>query len=227
MLSLTESENKRKLETGDSDDFGLEKKRQTLAPTPALEPMTITMDCPAASVGAIIGKKGANVHEIMKRSSCKIVIDQSDQRDGAPKRVNLTGPPDKLAIAMALVSLIIKDGANALFGGTDTDDSGLPRAIPLQSESRCPKSKVGEVIGQRGVTIAEIMRRTGCRIHIIQEPPADGNILEREVIYNGSVEQMNEAKVLVQSIINEGASILGMIAGSSSSNGSAAAYTPT
>jgi polyribonucleotide nucleotidyltransferase len=227
MLSVIESENKRKLEIGDSDDFGLEKKRQTLAPTPALESLTITMDCPAASVGAIIGKKGANVHEIMKRSSCKIVIDQSDQRDGAPKRVNLTGPPDKLAIGMALVSLIIKDGANALIGGQDTDDTGAPRAIPLQSESRCPKSKVGEVIGQRGVTIAEIMRRTGCRIHIIQDPPSDGNVLEREVIYSGSEEQMNEAKVLVQSIINEGASILGIIAGSSSNGGQGAAYTPT
>jgi transcription antitermination factor NusA-like protein len=207
LFKMDDSENKRKLE--ESDDFGIEKKRQAMEKvTPVLAPITVSMDCPAASVGSIIGKKGANVHEIMKRSGCKIVIDQSDQRDGVPKRVNLTGPPDKLAVAMSLVSLIIKDGANALFGG-DAEEGGEFKVAPLQSESRCPKNKVGEVIGVRGATIAEIMRRSGCKVHIIQEAPGDGSD-ERQVMYNGTIEQMCEAKALVQSVINEGASVLGI-----------------
>lgn len=208
-----EYELKRKLETEDSDHGGKRLALEKVTPTH----ITVTMDCPATAVGAIIGKKGANVIEITKRSGCKIQIDQSDQRDGMPKRVNLTGPPDKLAVAMSLVSALIKDGANALFEGANallgSDPNGPPVSVPLESETRCLKAKVGEVIGIRGVTIAEIMRRSGCRVHIIQEPPPDGNVLERQVIYNGTLAQMAEAKALVQAVINEGASALGMAPG--------------
>lgn len=200
---------KRKLDVFDADDSALERKKQSLDPdkSPALEAITVSMDCPAVSVGAIIGKKGTNVQEIMKRSGCRIVIDQSDQRDGFPKKVNLTGPPDKLAVAMALVSMIIKDGANALCDGEP--EVGATKATPVQSESKCPKTKVGEVIGIKGATIAEIMRRSSCKVRIVQDA-ADGNVLERQVIYNGTIDQINDAKALVQSVIDEGASVLGI-----------------
>ena len=202
-------ENKRKLDALDADDSGLERKKQLLDKdkSPGLEAITVSMECPATSVGAIIGKRGANVQEIMRRSGCRIVIDQSDQRDGAPKKVNLTGPPDKLAVAMSLVSLIIKDGAEALFQGEPNSDGAT-----LQAESKCPKAKVGEVIGMKGAIIAEIMRRSSCKVRIIQDAP-DGNLLERQVIYNGTAEQINEAKALVQSVIDQGASVLGMATG--------------
>jgi polyribonucleotide nucleotidyltransferase len=175
-----------------------------------VEPLTVSMDCPAASVGSIIGKKGANVNEIMSRSGCRVVIDQSDQRDGYPKRVNLTGPPERLAIAMSLVSLLIKDGANALFGGVSEDKGTPAMPINLTSETRCPTVKVGTIIGSKGSTIAEITRRSGCKVHIIQDPPNDGNVNERQVVYSGSLEQMKEAKVLVQSVIDGGATVLGL-----------------
>lgn len=61
---------------------------------------------------------------------------------------------------------------------------------------------MGEVIGVRGTTVAEIMRRSGCRIHIIQE--TSGEAQERKVVYNGTAAQMAEAKALVQSVINDG-----------------------
>ena len=205
---MSDMDHKRKHEAVETDDHGIEKKRQSLDKPSA--DITVSMDCPAISVGAIIGKKGANVLEIKKRSGCRIVIDQSDQRDGAPKKVNLTGPPDKLAIAMALVSAIIKDGANALFDEVGVQDSGASSAITLQSESRCPKLKVGEVIGLRGATIAEIMRRSSCKVRIVQEPPGDGNTTERQVFYTGTMEQISEAKALVQSVIDQGAAVLGI-----------------
>ena len=201
---------KRKLDVFDADDSANERKKQSLDSdkSPALEAITVSMDCPAVSVGAIIGKKGTNVQEIMKRSGCRIVIDQSDQRDGFPKKVNLTGPPDKLAVAMALVSMIIKDGANALCDG-EPEVGAATKATPVQSESKCPKTKVGEVIGIKGATIAEIMRRSSCKVRIVQDA-ADGNVSERQVIYNGTIDQINDAKALVQSVIDEGASVLGI-----------------
>lgn len=196
-----------------SNDIKRQQAFETTAKAPqtevisTAEPITITMECPATAVGSIIGKKGANVNEINSRSGCKVVI---DQREGIPARVNLTGPPDRLAIAMSLVSLIIKDGANALFGGDTDDAAGSKSGLNLTSESRCATVKVGTIIGHKGVTIAEIARRSKCKVHIIQDPPSDGNLNERQVIYSGTLEQIQEAKILVQSVIDEGASALGL-----------------
>ena len=192
-----------------SDDGATEKKKQSVPVdvSSTAEPITITMECPLAAVGSIIGKKGANVNEINSRSGCKVVI---DQRDGFATRVNLTGPPERLAIAMSLVSLIIKDGANALFGGESDETSPSKTGLSLTSESRCAAVKVGTIIGAKGVTIAEIARRSKCKVHIIQDPPSDGNVNERQVIYSGTLEQIQEAKVLVQSVIDEGAGALGL-----------------
>ena len=214
-------------------------------PTSVMEPVTVTMECPGEKVGAIIGKKGANVNEIMKRSGCRVVVDNSDLRDGLPKRVILHGPPDRLAVAMALVSVIIKDGANALFpGGTTADGdmfnggsmhsmtslsstaegggvsmgggqstSDFPYPIPVEgghviiSETRFPFSKIGTLIGVKGQTIAEVMRRSGCRVHVIQDPPADNNN-ERQVIYTGTEDQIHHAQSLVSTVLNEGSGSL-------------------
>ena len=199
-----------------SEDNGIENKHQNFDASPkaghidqisTVEPITITMECPLTAVGSIIGKKGANVNEINSRSGCKVVI---DQRDGVPARVNLTGPPERLAIAMSLVSLIIKDGANALFGGESDESATSKTGLILTSESRCAAVKVGTIIGSKGVTIAEIARRSKCKVHIIQDPPSDGNANERQVIYSGTLEQIQEAKVLVQSVIDDGATALGL-----------------
>jgi rRNA processing protein Krr1/Pno1 len=235
-VTATEFENKRKLEpeNEDSDPFGISRKRIALekernarvdesitAAIAGVPHITVAMECPAQSVGSIIGKKGANVNEIMKRSGCKIVIDQSDQRPGVPKRVSLTGPPDQLVIAMSLVTSIINDGANALFGEgkeENPEETGDDiKEAPLQSESMCPNHKVGEVIGTKGTTIAEIMRRSGCRVHILQND--DKEALERQVVYNGTLEQMAAAQALVQSVIDEGSIALGIVRPEKQSSG--------
>ena len=224
--------------TSSSRTFDIETYKETttstavseVPPAREMDPVTVTMECPGDKVGAIIGKKGANVNEIMKRSGCRVVVDNSDLRDGFPKRVILHGPPDRLAVAMALVSLIIKDGANAVFPplegdafGTSLHSVGSSTAyfsagdeFPYDSnggvvttmESRCPFSKVGTLIGVKGYTIAEVMRRSGCRVHVIQDPPPDGNLNERQVVYTGTEEQIQHAKSLVSTVLNEGSGCL-------------------
>jgi rRNA processing protein Krr1/Pno1 len=136
---------------------------------------------------------------------------------------------------MSLVSLIIKDGANALFPqdegyanssmhsmssmhsasdytggmGFAINDFGLSSdGTTLTTETRCPFSKVGTLIGVKGYTIAEIMRRSGCRVHVIQDPPGDGNLNERQVVYCGTEEQIMHAQGLVATVLNEGSSSL-------------------
>jgi polyribonucleotide nucleotidyltransferase len=80
--------------------------------------ITINMDCPPDKVGSVIGKKGITINEIMKRSGCKIVIDQAVQ----PARVVLTGAPESLGIAMSLVTQVINEKIDV---GSTNKISGL------------------------------------------------------------------------------------------------------
>lgn len=51
---------------------------------------TISMTCPQEKVGPLIGKKGVVVQEIMKKSSCRIYVDQNFP-DGVPRQIQMTG----------------------------------------------------------------------------------------------------------------------------------------
>ncbi|RYG96607.1 hypothetical protein EON65_54145 [archaeon] len=51
---------------------------------------TISMSCPQEKVGPLIGKKGVVVQEIMKKSSCRIYVDQNFP-DGVPRQIQMTG----------------------------------------------------------------------------------------------------------------------------------------
>lgn len=69
----------------------------------------------------------------------------------------------------------------------------------------CPQAKVGLVIGAKGSIINEMMRRTGCKMCINQDYP-DGH--PRKVVYTGTIDQIDEAKVLVAAVIVHGPNVL-------------------
>jgi hypothetical protein len=69
----------------------------------------------------------------------------------------------------------------------------------------CPQSKVGLVIGAKGSIINEMMRRTGCKMCINQDYP-DGH--PRKVVYTGTADQIEEAKILVAAVIVHGPNVL-------------------
>jgi rRNA processing protein Krr1/Pno1 len=162
-------------------------------------PLTEEMDCPQAKVGTVIGARGIIVQEIMRRSGCKIVVNQDGFPDGAPRKVVLTGHAAQILIAKQLVSAVIAEGPSAIqtVGVGDGSDGA---ALQI-SEMDCPPDKVGIVIGSRGVIIQDIMRKSGCKIVVNQHVPAGSPCV---VQITGKAFQITEAKRLVTAVIENG-----------------------
>lgn len=171
---------------------------QTQAPGLNNNEPTVTeeMSCPAEKVGLVIGSKGIIIQEIMRRSYCKITVNQNFP-DGEPRMVNITGKPTQIEIAKALVAIVIANGPNAL----NQSGLGVASGSNITEEMDCPQEKVGIVIGAKGVIVQDIMRRCGCKITINQDYP-DGQ--PRRVVFTGTRQQVDMGKNLVNSVIAHG-----------------------
>lgn len=167
------------------------------------KPITVNMACPAVKVGSLIGKRGMVVQEIMKRSNCKIRVDQN-YPDGHDRQVVLTGLPAALTVAMSLVSAVLENGPSVVSPVDNIKDANFTEEI--EDDLTLPHAKVGTVIGHKGSNVQEIYRRTGCRIQVLQEGVADG--VDRKILFQGTPEQISDAKKLVQQLMNEGPAVL-------------------
>lgn len=172
-----------------------------------VSPTTVSMPCPPEKVGPLIGKKGVVVQEIMRRSSCRIYVDQNFP-EGHPRQIQLTGHPKDLSIAIALVMLVMEHGPAII------SPVQMPRQEPFDhftepadTDFLCPPSKVGALIGPKGSNVHEIHRRTGCRVQVLQDGCPDG--VDRRVSFSGNPQQIAEAKALAAALIS-GGSLEGM-----------------
>jgi rRNA processing protein Krr1/Pno1 len=162
-----------------------------------MEPVdTQEMMCPAEKVGLVIGSRGVIVQDIMRRTGCKITVNQNFP-EGEPRVVVITGPLQNIEFAKSLVSLVIANGPAAL------NQTSLGINLPgcITEEMECPHEKVGIVIGSKGTIVQDIMRRSGSRIVVNQDFP-DGH--PRKVIISGTPQQVRHAKHLVSSVILHG-----------------------
>lgn len=157
---------------------------------------TQEMICPAEKVGLVIGSRGVIVQDIMRRTGCKITVNQN-YPEGEPRVVVITGHPPNIEFAKSLVALVIANGPAAL------NQSGVGMNIPgyVTEEMDCPHERVGIVIGAKGTIVQDIMRRSGSRIVVNQEFP-DG--YPRKVVISGMPHQVRHAKHLVMSVIMHG-----------------------
>jgi hypothetical protein len=100
--------------------------------------------------------------------------------------------PDTPAMALAVAS-------KALLAATAGTGPSITRIL------ECPQTRVGIVIGTKGSVIMEMMKKSTCKIVINQDFP-DG--VAREIIFTGTKEQVEAAKVLVNAVIIHGPIIL-------------------
>ena len=103
-------------------------------------------------------------------------------------------PPPPVVAAVTLAS-----ASKALLAATAVSGTSITRIV------ECPQTRVGIVIGTKGSVIMEMMKKTSCKIVINQEFP-DG--VAREIIFTGTKEQIEAAKVLVHAVIVHGPIIL-------------------
>ena len=165
-----------------------------------------SMDIPSAKVSQVIGKRGTAVQAIMEQSGCRVRVDPDVNQD--PRRVYITGSPDGISKAMTLIQRILREGPSFLVPLSDIDTPKLVGdMITDDSDVVVPHAKVATLIGAKGIIVGEIMKRTGCKVHVLQDGVPDGE--DRAVSFTGTPDQIAEAKKLVLSVIRDGPTALG------------------
>lgn len=158
---------------------------------------TEDMTCAPDKVGIIIGSKGMVIQDIMRRTFCKISVNQSVP-EGSPRIITIIGKPSDIAKAKDLITAVINDGPTALSMNETANTSYV---------MDCPQDKVGVVIGAKGAIVQDIMRRCGCRIVIDQDFPPGA---PRKIIFTGTDQQVEAGKIMVTLVMLHGPSSLQM-----------------
>eukprot|EP01037_Dinobryon_pediforme_P018041 gene18041-18278_t len=157
--------------------------------------------CPQSKVGTLIGFKGSNVNEVMRRTGARIQIVQDNIPAGVDRKVCIFGQKNQVDEAIRMVNAIIQNGANGLVTLIDGNGHAVLTNGLIIEEKDIPPEKVGLVIGTKGLTISQIMLHSNCRININQNFPKGQN---HKIAYTGTSEQIEFGKFLVETIIERG-----------------------
>ncbi|KAL6524016.1 hypothetical protein OROMI_031111 [Orobanche minor] len=163
------------------------------------------VEIPNVRVGVIIGKGGETIKYLQMQSGAKIQVtrDMDADPNSSTRAVELMGTPDQIAKAEELINDVLSEA--------DTGGSGIvSRRLTGQASGaeqfvmKVPNNKVGLVIGKGGETIKNMQARTGARIQVIplHLPPGDMS-KERTVQIDGTSEQIEAAKQLVEEVTSE------------------------
>ncbi|XP_076926204.1 uncharacterized protein LOC143589272 [Bidens hawaiensis] len=163
------------------------------------------IEIPNGKVGVIIGKAGETIKYLQLQSGAKIQITRDTDADphSLTRDVDISGSADAIAKAEQLIKDVL---AEAESGGSGT----VSRRVSGQSGGgeqfvmKVPNKKVGLVIGKGGETIKSMQATTGARIQVIplHLPPGDTST-ERTVQIDGTSEQIEAAKQMVNEVISE------------------------
>ncbi|XP_077210696.1 uncharacterized protein LOC143846164 isoform X2 [Tasmannia lanceolata] len=163
------------------------------------------MDIPNGRVGVIIGKGGETIKYLQLQSGAKIQVTRDMDADptSQTRPVELVGTPEQISKAEQLINDVLSEA--------DAGGSGIvgARRVPSgqsgaeQFTMKVPNNKVGLIIGKGGETIKNMQVRSGARIQLIplHLPPGDTST-ERTVQIDGTNEQIESAKQLVNEIVN-------------------------
>lgn len=157
-----------------------------------------TMRCPSNKIAQIIGKKGSIIKEVKHRSGCDMQVETKATADGAVVGiVQLSGSAEQLRVAKELLGFIM--------------NVGPAEALGMEvCQIVCPKDKVPLVIGAKGATSREMMRRSGCKIHVNEANTfysADKMCCNIEL--TGTKAQIADATLLLEAVMLHGTKALG------------------
>ncbi|KAI3687361.1 hypothetical protein L1987_81056 [Smallanthus sonchifolius] len=163
------------------------------------------IEVPNGRVGVIIGKGGETIKYLQLQSGAKIQVTRDMDADphSHTRAVELTGSSESIAKAEQLIKDVL---AEAESGGSGTVSRRFPgqQGGAEQFVMQVPNNKVGLIIGKGGETIKSMQASTGARIQVIplHLPPGDTST-ERTVQIDGSSDQIEAAKQLVNEVISE------------------------
>ena len=121
-----------------------------------------SVDCPPDLVGKVIGRGGETIRDMQQRSGAFVKIDQT-MAPGLPRKVNISGTPDQIAVAKTILESILTDTGPQAIG--IMAPGGATKQIPIDA------SLVGRLIGPKGAVIRDIQEKTGAKVQIDQNVP--------------------------------------------------------
>ncbi|XP_057534758.1 uncharacterized protein LOC130813065 [Amaranthus tricolor] len=160
---------------------------------------------PNAKVGVIIGRGGEMIKNLQLESGAKIQITRDADADlhCATRDVELMGTQEQISRAEQRINEVIAET-----DATSSASSGMrgpppPHAGGEQFVMKVPNDKVALVIGKGGETIKTMQSKSGARIQVVplHLPPGDTST-ERNIYINGTKEQIDTAKELVDEVIS-------------------------
>ncbi|XP_077380976.1 far upstream element-binding protein 2 isoform X1 [Festucalex cinctus] len=155
--------------------------------------MTITEECrvPDSMVGLIIGRGGEHINKIQRESGCKVQI-AHDSAGLSERSVSLTGAPDAIQRAKALIDEIVSRGH-------DSPNGGQTRSM---QEMVIPAGKAGLIIGKGGETIKQLQERAGVKMILIQDGTQPPNV-DKPLRIIGDPFKVQQAKEMVNEILRD------------------------
>ncbi|MQL89899.1 hypothetical protein Taro_022473, partial [Colocasia esculenta] len=164
------------------------------------------IEIPNARVGVIIGKSGETIKYLQLQSGAKIQVTRDAEADpnSQTRSVELTGTTEQVTKAEQLINDVLKEAEAGGSGIISARKFGSTQVGSEQFVMIVPNNKVGLVIGKGGETIKNMQAKSGARIQIIplHLPPGDPST-ERTVQIDGTKEQLESAKQLVNEVISE------------------------
>ncbi|XP_047434188.1 far upstream element-binding protein 2 [Mugil cephalus] len=158
----------------------------------SVRPSTMTEEyrVPDGMVGLIIGRGGEQINKIQQDSGCKVQI--AHDSAGLPDRsVSLTGSPDAIQRAKALIDDIVSRGHESTNGQSGS-----------MQEMIIPAGKAGLIIGKGGETIKQLQERAGVKMILIQDGSQPPNI-DKPLRIIGDPYKVQQAKDMVNEILRD------------------------
>ncbi|XP_037946377.1 far upstream element-binding protein 3-like isoform X3 [Teleopsis dalmanni] len=161
---------------------------------------------PGGKVGLVIGKGGDTIKQLQEKTGAKMVIIQDGPNQEIIKPLRISGDPQKIEHAKQLVlELIAQKDAQAQATKTPGMSGGTGGTYSFgqggeQCEVFVPKIAVGVVIGKGGDMIRKIQTECGCKLQFIQgknDEPGD-----RRCVINGTRQQVDDAKRMIEGLID-------------------------
>merc|ERR1719244_2042821 len=160
-------------------------------------------------VGMIIGRGGEQITRLQQESGCKIQM-APDSGGQAVRMCTLTGKPESIAQAKALIDGVVANNGNMMGGGGGGGGSGAGvtgggvgggnmnqgGGQPGLFELMVPGHKVGLVIGKGGETIKTLQEQTGAKIIIIQENSDHADQKPLRITGPPAAVQMAQARIM-------------------------------
>ncbi|XP_078428154.1 uncharacterized protein LOC144700590 [Wolffia australiana] len=164
------------------------------------------IEIPNARVGAVIGRGGETIKYLQLQSGAKIQVTRYADADpySQTRTVELTGTAEQIDKAEQLVHDVLQEAEVGSSGPSGGQRFGDGHANSEQFMMKVPNNKVGLVIGKGGESIKSMQAKSGARIQVIplHLPPGDYSA-ERTVQIDGTKEQVESAKQLVNEVISE------------------------